>query len=93
MCVCVCVCKCLFVCLFGVNVAFKHLRSYHDGTCLLLWYFDRCAATQKCMLAADTGHATTTRHIYTGTGRPVAVISMNVERHIGIHSYSFKCLG
>ena len=21
-------------CLFGFNVAFKHLRSYHDGACL-----------------------------------------------------------
>ena len=26
--------KCLFVCLFGFNVAFKHLRSYRDGACL-----------------------------------------------------------
>ena len=25
---------CLFVCLFGFNVALKHLRSYHDGACL-----------------------------------------------------------
>ena len=25
---------CLFVCLFGFNVALKHLRSYHDGVCL-----------------------------------------------------------
>ena len=24
---------CLFVCLFGFNVALKHLRSYHDGAC------------------------------------------------------------
>ena len=24
----------LFVCLFGFNVALKHLRSYHDGACL-----------------------------------------------------------
>ena len=23
-----------FVCLFGFNVALKHLRSYHDGACL-----------------------------------------------------------
>ena len=27
--------KCVsFVCLFGFNVALKHLRSYHDGACL-----------------------------------------------------------
>ena len=24
----------LFVCLFGFNVAFKHLRSYHNSACL-----------------------------------------------------------
>ena len=24
----------VFVCLFGFNVALKHLRSYHDGACL-----------------------------------------------------------
>ena len=24
----------LFVCLFGFNVAFKHLWSYRDGACL-----------------------------------------------------------
>ena len=24
----------MFVCLFGFNVALKHLRSYHDGACL-----------------------------------------------------------
>ena len=41
-----------FVCLFGFNVALKHLRSYH---------FDQCAATQKCH-ATDTGHDTPTRH-------------------------------
>ena len=23
-----------FVCLFGFNIAFKHLRSYRDGACL-----------------------------------------------------------
>ena len=38
------------VCLFGFNVALKHLRSYHDGACL---YFDQCAAIQICH-AADT---------------------------------------
>ena len=25
---------CLFATLFGFNVVFKHLRSYHDGACL-----------------------------------------------------------
>ena len=28
------ICCSMFVCLFGFNVAFKHLRSYHDGACL-----------------------------------------------------------
>ena len=27
-------CIYLFVCLFGFNVDFKHLRSYQDGACL-----------------------------------------------------------
>ena len=40
-------------CLFGFNVAFNHLRSYHDGAGLLQWYFGQCAATHKCH-AADT---------------------------------------
>ena len=76
----------LFVCLFGFNVALKHLRSYHDGACL--WYFDQCAATQKCH-AADTGHDTPPRHSIQTRGRPVAVLSIDVERHTGIHSYPF----
>ena len=51
----------LFVCLFGFNVAFKHLRSFHVGAFLYQWYFDLCAATQKYH-AADTGHDTPPRH-------------------------------
>ena len=47
----------LFVCLFGFNVAFKHLRSYREGACLKQWHFDKCAPTQECQ-ADDTGHDT-----------------------------------
>ena len=30
----ICFSSILFICLFGFNVAFKHLRSYRDGACL-----------------------------------------------------------
>ena len=73
------------VCLFGFNVAFKHPRSYHDGDFLWQWYFDQCAATQECH-AADTGHDTPSRHSIQTQGRPVAVLSIDVERHTGIHT-------
>ena len=33
VCVCVCMCECVCECVW-YNVAFKHLRSYHDGACL-----------------------------------------------------------
>ena len=42
--------------LLGFNVAFNNLRLYHDGACLKQWYFDHCAATQKCH-AADNQNA------------------------------------
>ena len=74
--------------LFGFNVTFKHLRSYHDGACLYQWYFDQCAATQECH-AADTGHHTPPRHTIHTRGRPVAVLSIGVARHTGLHSYPF----
>ena len=77
-----------FVCLFGLNVAFKHLRSYRDGAYLLQWYFDQCAATQECH-AADTGHDTPPHHSIQTQGRPVAVLSIDVERHTGRHRYPF----
>ena len=48
--------------LFGFNVAFRHLRSYHDSACLQQWYFDQYAATQEC-------HAQT----YDMTPHPVTV--------------------
>ena len=39
--------------------------------------------------AADTGHDTPPRHSIQTRGRPVAVLSIDVERHTGIHSYPF----
>ena len=77
---------------FGITVTFKHLRSYHDGVCFLQWYFDQCAATQVCH-AADTGHVTPPRHSVQTRDRPIAVLSIDVQRHTGIHSYPFRCLG
>ena len=77
-----------FVCLFGFNVAFKHLRSYQDGACLWQWYFYQCAATQECHVA-ETGHDPPPRHSIQTRGRPVSVLSIDGERHTGIHSYPF----
>ena len=54
----------------------------------LQWYFDQCAATQKCH-AADTGYDTPPRHSIQRRRRPVAVLSIDVKRHTGIHSYPF----
>ena len=68
----------------GVNVAYKHLRSYRD--------FGQCAATQECH-ATDTGHDNPPSHSIQTQGRPVVVLSIDVERHTGIHNYPFKCLG
>ena len=50
--------------------------------------FDQCAATQKCH-AAYTEHDTPTRHIIQKQGRPVIVISIDVECYAGIHNYQF----
>ena len=74
--------------LVGVDVAFKHLRSYRDGVCLKQWYFDQCAATQGCH-AADTGHDTTPCHSIQTQGRLVVLLSIDVERHTGIYNYPF----
>ena len=54
-------------------------------------YFDQCAATLECH-AADTGHGTLSRLTVQTRGRPVAVLSFDVERHTGIYSYPFQCL-
>ena len=48
------------------------------------WYFGQCAATQGCH-AADTRHYTPPRHSIQTQGRPVVVLSIDVERHTGIH--------
>ena len=78
----------MFVCLFGFNVALKHLRSYHDDACLKQWYFDQCAAAQKCY-TADTGHDTPPHHSIQTQGQPVVALTIDVERCTGIHNYSF----
>ena len=48
----------------------------------------QCAATQECH-AADTGHDTPPCHSIQTRGGPVAVLSIDVERHTGIHSHPF----
>ena len=50
-----------FVCLLGLNSAFKHLRSYHGNACLKQLYFDHVAATLECH-ATDTGYDTQPHH-------------------------------
>ena len=67
-----------FVCLLGFNVAFKHLRSNSDGSGLLQWYFDQCAATLENH-ASDTGNDSPPRHsIQTQdmTPHPITVYSL-----------------
>ena len=54
----------------GGDVAFIQLRSYQDCACLQHWYH-----------AADTGHDTILRHSIQTHGRPVAVLSIDVERY------------
>ena len=79
--------------LLGINVDFKHLRSYRDGGFLYQWSFDHCAATQECY-AADTGHDAPPRHSIQTRVRTVVVISINVERYTGMHNYrGFNFLG
>ena len=51
-------------------------------------YFDQFAATLECH-AADTGHDTPPRHNIQTQGRPVAVLSIELKRHTGIHNYPF----
>ena len=62
--------------------ALKHLRSYRDGACLYYWYFDQCAATQKCH-AAHTGHDTPPRHSIQTQG--MAPHPVTVYRHRAWH--------
>ena len=72
--------------MFGLTSLFKHLRSYRDGA--YLWYFDQCDTTQECHVA-DTGHDTPPCHSIQAQCRPVVVLSIDVERHTGIHNYPF----
>ena len=55
--------------------------------CLLVGMV-QCAATQECHVT-DTGHDTPPRHSIQTRGRPVAVLSIDVEHNTGIHSYPF----
>ena len=50
--------------------------------------------SQKCH-AADTGHDTQPYHSIQTQGRPIVVLSIDVERHTGIHNYGthFNVLG
>ena len=41
---------------------------------------DQCTVTHECH-ATDTGHGTQTCHSIQTRGRPVAVLSIDVERH------------
>ena len=47
--------------------------------------------TEKCH-AADTGYDTEPCHSIQTWGQPAVVLSIDVERHTGIHNYSFECL-
>ena len=62
----------------GLDVAFKHLRSYRDGNFLKQSYFDQSAATQECH-AVNTVHETPTRHSIQTQGRPLVLIYIDVE--------------
>ena len=72
----------------GFKVTFEHLRSYCDAACLEQCYFDQYAATQK-FHATDTVHDTTSHHSIHTQDQPVVVLSIDVERHTGIHNYPF----
>ena len=69
--------------MYEFNVAFKH--KVISRRCLLLAVVFECAATQECH-AANTGHDTHPITVY--RHRAVAVLSIDVERHTGIHSYA-----
>ena len=71
---------CFFVCLFGFNIAFKHLRANRHGANVL--------PHRNAMLQTqDMTHLP--RHSIQTQGRPVAVLSIDVEHHTRIHSYPF----
>ena len=70
----------LVVCLFGFDIAFKHIMTVpacSSGT-LTNVLPHRNAMPQTCI-----------HKQYIDTGRPVAVLYIGVERHTGIHSYPF----
>ena len=82
----------LFVCL-GFNVAFKHLSLYRDSAypcssgrpTLINVLLHRNAMPQTQDMAPQ--HPTSSQ--YADTGRPVVVLSIDVERHTGIHNCQF----
>ena len=69
------------ICLYGFNITYKQLRSHHNGA-----WLHQYSATQECH-APDTRHDIPTRHSIQTRGRPVSVLSIDVERHSGIHNY------
>ena len=76
---------CLFVWVFSLL-----LNIWGHITTLKLWYFDQNAVTQECM---PQTHDMTPHHSIQTRGYPVAVLSIEMERHTGVHNYLFECLG
>ena len=74
-------------CLFRFYVAFKHLRSYRDGAACSNGTLTNALPHRNA--TPQTQDITPVPSQYTDTGLPVAVLSIDVERHTGIHSYPF----
>ena len=74
-------------CLFVFNFAFKHMRSYREvPTCSSAILTNVLAHRNTTPQTQDmTPHPP--RHSIQARGRPVDVLSIDVERHTGIHSY------
>ena len=69
------------VCLLGFNVAFKHLS------------IAVLACSHIGMPSRRPKHDTPPGHSIQTQGRPVIVLSTDVEHYTGIHNYLFQCLG
>ena len=63
--------------------------TVHDGACLILW--PMCCHTELPWGRYRALHPP--RHSIQTRGRPVVVLSIDVERHTGIHNYNFNVLG
>ena len=78
-------------CLFEFKVDFN-LGSCCDRCLFVGVVLEQCAATLESH-ATYTGHDTLRRHCIQTQGQPVVVLSIDVERHTGIHNYPCLCLG